>query len=226
MKREFHLYSTKDGSFVGVTEVEVEDNKPPPLVLPYPKEIPRPSWNDPERLQTWTLAQLDAMDKAVAREEDWKNLPMIGRPNSATARAFALRILAEPKLADLQSKERAIAEADYCGNIEPLRKLYPELARFLFPPTLKRGHHFKPFGDQRDDQWDSEIRLKCARMEVYRIRAIWKAAYDKRNRPKDELAIQIAAKRWGVPVNTIRSGFPSEAARQRKNERRRSRKKL
>ncbi|MFZ1148380.1 MAG: hypothetical protein WAR76_01450 [Xanthobacteraceae bacterium] len=218
MKREFHLYSTKDGSFVGVTEVEVEDNKPPPLVLPYPKEIPRPSWDDPEGLQAWTLAQLDAMDKAVAREEDLKNLPMIGVPNRPW--------VTKPKLADLQPKERAIAEADYYGNIEPLRKLYPELARFLFPPKLKPGQHFKPFGD--GDQWDLRARLRGARADMSRIRAIWKAAYDgKCNRSGSQMtAADIAAKRWGVPANTVRSGLLNEAARQRKNEaRRRSRKK-
>jgi hypothetical protein len=110
------------------------------------------------------------------------------------------RIRAEKTLSE---EERAKAEAEG-GNYEPLRKLYPQLARHLNPPKLRSGQRFKPFGSH----WDMEMRIVGARSDVYRIRAIWKAAYGKTNRPKDhdQLALKIAAERWEITANAVRKG--------------------
>jgi hypothetical protein len=67
----------------------------------------------------------------------------------------------------------------------------------------------------------------CARGRAPHQGAL-EAKYDgKVNRPEGQItAIEIAAKRWGIPVNALSKGIASEAARLRKNEaRRRSRKK-
>jgi hypothetical protein len=76
------------------------------------------------------------------------------------------------------------------GDIEPLRELNPHLARFLHLPKLKRGEHFID---------PARIRLKRARDDVRRIRAIWREHYGKTNRPIGELtAEEIAADRWSL----------------------------
>ena len=177
-----------------------DDSKPPPT-------------SNPERVRAWVIAKLEAMDE----ERLDQKMKLLADPD---VQAHVLDLV-ERQLAELRSEERALAEAD-CGNIEPLRKLDPKKARFLFPPELKPWQRFKPFGGQ----WDAEARLRCARADIPRIREISKAAYGS-NRLEGELAAEkIAADRWGISVNTIRSGFPSKAARLRKNEaRRRSRKK-
>jgi hypothetical protein len=140
-------------------------------------------WNGNEACD-WTIAQLDARDKAFSDGL---------RPSPSTVRTFAF-------------DHRAIAEAD-CGNYEPLRKLYPRLARHLNPPKLKRGQRLKkPFRwDLPAHQWDRNLRIWWAIADLPRIRAIWKANGFSCRR---DAAIEIAAERWEVSENDVRKGIP------------------
>jgi hypothetical protein len=144
--------------------------------------------------QNWTIAKLDAMDE----ERFDREMAPLADPN---VQAVVVG-LAERHLAEMRSEERAIAEAD-CGNMRPLRKLYPQLERFLQPPKLKRGQHLKPFGGQ----WDEEARVRCALADLPRIKAIWKANGFSYRR---NTAIEIAAERWKVSVNAVRKRNPKK----------------
>jgi hypothetical protein len=189
----FAAVPLEDGTWHIITKADL-----PPTILPFPKEVRRPPWNaSNEQMRAWVLAQLEAMDAAVMTEE------AISKPlDQRYHPPKYLRMLAEPKLADLGSEERAIAEAK-CGNMEPLRKLYPQLAEFLARPKLKRGEHFEPF----NPQWDAKARIRAARADANRIKALWKAAYNGRCNRDSELgqitAVEIAADRWGISVNAI-----------------------
>jgi hypothetical protein len=101
----------------------------------------------------------------------------------------------------LQSDERyvkaqAIEQADK-GNMEPLRRLHPEYARFLCRPTQERGKRFPKDG--------SNDPVRRAADDVPLIRSLWKQHYGKKNRPKNDpvTAEQIAADRWKVDVETV-----------------------
>jgi hypothetical protein len=93
-------------------------------------------------------------------------------------------------------KGKAIEQADK-GNMEPLRKLLPGLARFLHPPKQERGKRFP-----RNKEGD---RVTKAAADVITTRKIWKAAYGKKNRPKNDpvTAEQIAADRWKVDIEKV-----------------------
>jgi hypothetical protein len=92
-------------------------------------------------------------------------------------------------------KMKAIEQADR-GSIGPLRLLFPDLARFLSLPKLKRGQRFPR--NESDPVTGAAIDSK-------EIRTLWKFFYGKRNRPKNDpvTAEQIAADRWGVDVEAV-----------------------
>jgi hypothetical protein len=93
-------------------------------------------------------------------------------------------------------KGRAIQQADK-GNMEPLRRLLPGLARFLHRPKQERGKRFP-----RDKDGDP---VAAAARDTRTIRKLWKTHYGKTNRPKNDpiTAEQIAADRHGVDVEKV-----------------------
>jgi hypothetical protein len=93
-------------------------------------------------------------------------------------------------------KFRAIEQAEK-GNMEPLRRLLPGLARFLHRPKQKRGKRFP-----KDKEGDP---VTAAASDVKTIRKLWKTHYGKMNRPKNDpiTAEQIAADRHGVDVEEV-----------------------
>jgi hypothetical protein len=87
-----------------------------------------------------------------------------------------------------------IAQADR-GNIEPLRKLFPQIpVRFIRLPARKRP--------SRHRRWDP---VGGAVKDVARIRALWKKNFGRVNRARGDLvsAEQIAADRWEVHIDTL-----------------------
>jgi hypothetical protein len=98
-------------------------------------------------------------------------------------------------------EELALQQAGQ-GNLEPLRKQHPRLARFINLPRLKRGEHFKkkpPTG-----HLTPHCRLEEALFELPRVRAFWKEHYGKTNRPKGQLtAEEIVAERWGLDEEEV-----------------------
>jgi hypothetical protein len=96
----------------------------------------------------------------------------------------------------------AVQAAEEC-DLEPLRRQFPKHARFINPPKLKRGEHFKDA---------TEVWLQRALEDVPRIRAIWKKHYGKTNRPRGELtAEEIAAERWNLLPDEVRKRRISRA---------------
>ena len=99
-------------------------------------------------------------------------------------------------------KELAREQAEQ-GNLEPLRKQYPELVQFLNRPRRKRGQRFKK-KPPTDHLRALHCRLEEARSELPRIRAFWKKHYGKTNRPKGQLtAEEIVAERWDLDEEEV-----------------------
>jgi hypothetical protein len=96
--------------------------------------------------------------------------------------------------------ERAVKKAD-AGDIEPLRNdllhlTGHDLGKFLKRPKLKRGEHFPKV--EKDPVAEAATAVKI-------IRKVWRRSFGKVNRLKGDKvsAEQIAADRFGVPVETI-----------------------
>jgi hypothetical protein len=89
------------------------------------------------------------------------------------------------------------------GNIEPLQKQYPRLARFINLPKLnKPGEHFKK--KPPTAPLAPHCRLEEALFELPLVRAFWKKHYGKTNRPKGQLtAEEIVAERWGLDEEEV-----------------------
>jgi hypothetical protein len=103
---------------------------------------------------------------------------------------------------ELDLKEYLIKAAEH-GDIEPLRKEYPELARFLhLPKQPGKGKRF--VRDKFHDMMRSQflIKLTAAAWDADRIRFIWKYEYKPmpKGYPPPE---EIAAERWKVPVDQV-----------------------
>ena len=88
-------------------------------------------------------------------------------------------------------------EAAKSGDIEPLRRKYPHLVKFLH--LAKRG--------KRDPTppWMKNTRAKLAAIDVRQIYEIWKEHYEGKWKRRDEpSAVKIAADRWGVEVKDVK----------------------
>jgi hypothetical protein len=108
--------------------------------------------------------------------------------------------------------ELALRQAEQ-GNLEPLRKQYPRLARFINLPKLEgKGKHFeKPPHPARD-------RLENALAELRDARVFLRSYYKKTGRPKGKLtAEQILAERWNLTDYEIRKRLISRARLKREN---------
>jgi hypothetical protein len=83
------------------------------------------------------------------------------------------------------------------GDLGPLKKKYPHLARYLRLPKRARGKRFQQL---------PRVEALYAASDVIEIRALWQKAYGKRNRSmhKGEItAEEIAARRWDVDEDEV-----------------------
>jgi len=80
------------------------------------------------------------------------------------------------------------------GDVENLRKRYPDIAEFIHPPKLGRGKKYPKPG-----RWDE------VRKTVSIIRLIWLFEYDKQRRHPDDgpSAEEIAAAYHGLDVSEV-----------------------
>jgi hypothetical protein len=159
---------------------------------------------DRERMRTLVNAKLD---EAIAIEERKvaADIAKVGHllserlgrlDNDEKARRKRRGLAKERKWREMWALQQAEQ-----GNPEPLRKQYPRLARFINPPRLKRGEHFKK---PPTDHLAPHCRLKEALFELPRVRAFWKKHYGKTNRPEGQLtAEEIVAERWGLDEDEI-----------------------
>jgi hypothetical protein len=169
-----------------------------------------PQWiahnpRDRERMRTWVNAKLD---EAIAIEERKVAADIakaghllsehLGRLNDDEKARRKDRGLAKARE---WQEELALQQAEQ-GNLEPLRKQYPRLARFINLPRLKRGEHFKK--KPPTDHLTPHCRLEEALFELPRVRAFWEKHYGKTNRPSGQLtAEEIVAERWDLDEEEV-----------------------
>jgi hypothetical protein len=138
-------------------------------------------WDDPKRLEEWTIFHLHKLD---ADEMEWHNQRLSN---------WVREVASKPRDPQAAAVQAAIASAEY-GNLDPLRKLLPRIARFLNPPPPpppKRGpkrNYFReagnPIGEAHDD--------------VRRVRALWREHFGHVYRAISPRATEIAAARYGL----------------------------
>jgi hypothetical protein len=133
-----------------------------------------PKWeicdtNDKNQMIWWVNEQLDLLD-LCARDSALPN------PNCTDNKSEKLPV-------EVQQAWR--------GDLEPLRRKYPDFARFINFPVIKR-HRGRPKTTR-----ENSAALESAARDVKRIRQLWQERYGKKNRD-DNLAIDIAADRWDV----------------------------
>jgi hypothetical protein len=158
---------------------------------------------DRERMRTWVNAKLD---EAIAIEE---------REFVANVAKLGQQLLSEHLDDDEKARrkhrglakdrerqeELALQQAEQ-GNLEPLRKRNPRLARFINLPPLKRGEHFKK--KPPTDHLAPHCRLEEALFELKCVHALWKKHYGKTNRPQGQLrAEEIVAERRGLDADEV-----------------------
>jgi len=99
----------------------------------------------------------------------------------------------EPPFAEWPEIAKEIART---GNPEPLRKLYPEIAEFIFsPPWLKGKHRSRPTRLRRTDL------IALAARDAARIRKLWREHYGKIKRSTD--AVFFAVQLWDIPEEDL-----------------------
>lgn len=153
-----------------------------------------PRWDarskrDRQAMHRWVCAQLEAQDDAELVE-------LFKQANSAenveANRAWRTR------KGPLDNE----IEAAHQGDIGPLRAALinlvgPDVAKFIQAPKRPRG---APRKRPASSTGDLRFRLKAAAADLPRIRQIWKEHYEGRQYRHDDLAMKIAAERWGVSV--------------------------
>jgi hypothetical protein len=151
-------------------------------------------WSDPQRLEEWTNAALNAF----GLQDDDLPLETLPQMSPAQWRREALTI--------------ALADARR-GNPEPLRRLFPALAEFIHSPPRPRG--------QRRPQTDgySQLPLENALHNVRDIRTIWQEHFGKSYRSAAPTAVAIAARRHGLSEDEL-VNFRKNRHRFRKNRQR------
>jgi hypothetical protein len=135
----------------------------------------RAIWDDPKELEEWTLFHLLKLD-ADDDEWHWRRLANFEREAASKPR--------NPLAA-------AVASAEY-GNLGPLRKLFPEIAKFIHRPPAaprKRGPKNNIFRD---------FALHDARVDVRRIHELWQEHFGRSYRRESPRATEIAAARHNL----------------------------
>jgi hypothetical protein len=162
----------------------MNDNISPPAISPPAPPPWRPTCKlEVQQLIDWTNARLDDADAALElqqqeleAEQDWGP-----DPTPEEMRQQHQRL-------DFDNAKAAARHED----MKPLRKLYPEIAEFINPPTREPSKH------RRKVDWRFiNYRTRRAIDDVYRIRHIWKRHYKKWKRPDNDpvSAAAIAADR-------------------------------
>jgi hypothetical protein len=134
-------------------------------------------WDDPTRLEEWTVFQLFKLD---ADDNEWHNQQLTN---------WAREVASMPR----NPLAAAVASAEY-GNLGPLRKLLPAIARFLNPPPSPPPKR----GPKRDFFDEFAHAIGEARSDVRRVRALWREHFGRVYRSVSPRATEIAAQRYGL----------------------------
>jgi hypothetical protein len=171
-------------------------NKKPHWTERLGNELP-PWWEpEPEWITPWVKKKLESGERPPweagnEREQQWMMAWVLQKLDEADIETHRTNIKNVDRafwtnhFATLRPQ---IAEAEH-GNIEPLRKKFPLIARFINLPKLEDG--------KRRKSRKKFSRADAAARDVRRIRAIWQQNFDgKKNRKGQPTAEQIAMERW------------------------------
>ncbi len=143
-------------------------------------------WFGPVRLEAWTNEKLDELNA----EADWQEQLADERRDYSSYGLMSPKALLDAALTSAHG-----------GNLAPLRRLFPELAKFLHEPPRKRGQHRRtqtaaPVVAKR---WVTQSSLAQAVADRRRIPQLWREHFGKTYRGKEQpTAAEIAARRNGV----------------------------
>jgi hypothetical protein len=178
----------------------------------YPTNKAEQDW-----LRQWTneqFADLDAAEAASARVlEDLLAFSRKSRFGDLDLSVHQLlTVLVSPtQIEEMKAQaqlEKAKAQARL-GNLEPLRRLYSEIAEFLHKPKLKPG---RPV-DNDDKRY--RLRVSAAIDDVHFIRNIWANNYGRWKRPDNDpvTAESIAAGRHGLTATKVKDAMYKRGVR-------------
>jgi hypothetical protein len=173
----------------------------------------RPAWT--AQVQAWVNAALDEEDARFHRKlaNDgrlsllaWsESLSRLDDNEKARRKDRGLVKTQEWKL------ELALQQAEQ-GNIEPLQKQNPRLARFINLPELGQGKHFEKKPHPARDRLDQAV------AELPRVRDLLNWFHEnKTGYPRQLTAEQILAERWDLDEKEIRKRRISRARLKREN---------
>jgi hypothetical protein len=163
------------------------------------------SQRDQERFLEWSIGQLEALDAEAELEaqEFEANADFYAALSPAELRAAALR--------------DAMRKARY-NNLEPLRKLYPEIAQYINEPKRVRGQR-RSYTSQK---YFANPFIEVARayteswaiQDVRRLReTVWPKFYGRSKRRRDDApsAEAIVAARYGLTEDEVRKAIKSNS---------------
>jgi hypothetical protein len=177
----------------------------PDQLMTAPDEKPR--WqprNERERarLQKWTIEQLEQQ----AREHDAR----FADYDDALDWYAPL-----PPEAQLKAQLQTAIVSGNAGNLAPLRKLFPAIAKFINAPKRVRGQ--RKTSSRKFDPYRRNA-LESALQDVESIRSIWRKTFKKWKRPIDECSAEaIAALRWGFDVEDVRDRMRRQSSRKHRS---------
>ena len=151
-------------------------------------------WNEGDDLPPWQARN----EREWWMMEDWANHELNQLPDGSETWKPSPPKIAKQHLDWLFNLGPEIQAAEH-GDIEPLRKKLPHLAKFLHRPKRPRQ------GDRFPKRTDVFDKAKAAAIQARQIMALWRKRYGKQNRrPTDgPSAAEIAAKRWRVDVEDV-----------------------
>jgi hypothetical protein len=155
-----------------------------------------PRWNS-ERFEAWTNAQLDAMEMYAPPRDPFHSFD----PSFATVeKAFSThlrrgRVIEAARAKDVTTVER-LADA-------------PELQRLALREALRQHRPGREKGEPRPRDLPQLTKWCCedALADVKHIRGIWKETYPKDYRGSTPLAMEFAARRWGIDPPEVLINF-------------------
>jgi hypothetical protein len=138
-----------------------------------------PAWDDDEKMYDWLMVKLDEQLEA--------DLNKGFKADHGKIREW------------LASAGPAIQAAELDDNVTPLRKRYPQIARFIHPVKNPKGKH-RP--SSRIGPYD--LGVKAAAADADRIRKLWQTQFQKHNRRSGQKSAEsFAADRWEVEAEDI-----------------------
>jgi hypothetical protein len=153
---------------------------------------PEPEWMTPWVTEKMKSGKLPPWEASNEREQLWMKAWVLLKLDEADIETYRRNIKNVDRAFwtnHFAALRPQIAAAEH-GDVGPLRKKFPLIARFINLPTLEDGKHWK--------SRKKFSRADAAAQDVRRIRAIWQQNFDGKKNRKDlqPTAKDIALERW------------------------------